>query len=193
MTSISKETVTISYTPHTIETAPAAARETLTGVSKAYGFVPNLMGVMGEAPAVLRAYRVIADLFDDTSLTATERQIVLLTTSYENRCEYCVAAHTVIAGMQQVPEDVVQAIRAGQPITNPRLEALRRFTAAIVASRGWPTEDEKAAFMNAGYDKAQALEVVLGVGVKTLSNYMNHLAETPLDRAFEKAAWSKAA
>ncbi|MGE0862926.1 MAG: carboxymuconolactone decarboxylase family protein [Vicinamibacterales bacterium] len=183
----------MSYTPHTIDTAPAAARETLAGVNKSYGFVPNLMGVMAEAPALLRAYRTIVDLFDETSLNPTERQIVLLTTSYENRCEYCVAAHSVIAGMQQVPEAVVQAIRSGQPIDNPRLEALRRFTAAIVVSRGWPSDEEKAAFANAGYDKAQALEVVLGVSVKTLSNYTNHIADTPLDRAFAKAAWSKAA
>lgn len=183
----------MSYTPHTIDTAPAAARETLAGVNKTYGFVPNLMGVMAEAPALLRAYRTTVELFDETSLNPTERQVVLLTTSYENRCEYCVAAHSVIAGMQQVPEAVVQAIRSGQPIENPRLEALRRFTAAIVVSRGWPSEEEKAAFKNAGYDKAQALEVVLGVSVKTLSNYTNHIADTPLDRAFAKAAWSKVA
>lgn len=183
----------MSYTPHTIDSAPATAKETLTGVNNAYGFVPNLMGVMAEAPALLRAYRTIADLFEETSLSPTERQIILLATSYENGCEYCVAAHTVIAGMQHVSEDVVQAIRAGRPIAHPRLEALRRFTAAVVASRGLPPDEEKIAFINAGYTKAQTLEVVLGVGVKTLSNYTNHLAETPLDRAFAKAAWSKVA
>lgn len=52
---------------------------------------------------------------------------------------------------------------------------------------------EIEAFLDAGYSRGQVLEVVLGVGVKTLSNYTNHLAGTPLDNAFEKAAWAKAA
>ena len=36
----------MSYTIHTPETAPEAARETLEGARKAFGFVPNLLGVM---------------------------------------------------------------------------------------------------------------------------------------------------
>lgn len=183
----------MSYKVHTIESAPEAAKETLKSAAKAYGFLPNLLAVMAEAPALVKAYRTAADLFEETSLTASERQVVLLTVSYENACEYCVAAHSVIAGMQSVPEKVVQAIRAGQPIADGRLEALRRFVSSIVVTRGLPSPQGTQAFLDAGYTRAQILEVVLGVGVKTLSNYTNHIAETPLDHAFEPAAWTKAA
>lgn len=183
----------MSYPVHTQESAPAAAQETLASAKKAYGFLPNLLAVMAEAPALLKAYRTVGDLFEQTSLSPTERQVVLLTASYENGCEYCVAAHSVIAGMQKVSDDVVQAIRDGQPLADRKLEALRRLTAAIVTSRGLPTPDQTAAFLGVGYTRAQVLEVVLGVGMKTLSNYTNHLADTPLDPAFARAAWSKAA
>jgi len=67
---------------------------------------------MAEAPALLKAYRAIIGLFDETSLSPTERQIVLLTVSEVNGCGYCVAAHTVIAGMSQVAPAVVNAIRS---------------------------------------------------------------------------------
>lgn len=183
----------MTYVIHTVETAPEAAREPLAAAGKAYGFVPNLLAVMADAPALLKAYRTVIDLFDQTSLSATERQVVLLTASYENRCEYCVSAHSVIAKMQKVPDAVVGAIRDGRPIADARLEALRVFTSAIVNSRGWPSNADTAAFLDVGYTRTQILEVVLGVGVKTLSNYTNHVAETPLDRAFAPAAWSKAA
>lgn len=183
----------MSYTIHTRETAPAAAKETLDGAKKAFGFVPNLLGVMAEAPALLKAYRTLAGLFDETSFTPTERQIVLLTASYENECTYCVAAHSVIASLQKVPADVIDAIRDGAAIADRKLEALRRFTAAVVKTRGWPSEEDTQAFFKAGYAKAQVLEVVLGVGFKTLSNYANHIAETPLDDAFARASWSRAA
>jgi AhpD family alkylhydroperoxidase len=183
----------MNYPVHTIDTAPAAAREDLAAASKAYGFLPNLLAVMAGAPALLKAYRTLVALFDETSFTPSERQVVLLATSSENVCEYCVAAHSVIAQMQKVPAEVVQAIRDGRPLADRRLEALRRLTVAIVRSRGWPAATELEAFLNAGYTSAQVLEVVLGVGVKTLSNYTNHLADTPLDSAFAKAAWAKAA
>jgi len=183
----------MSYTVHTVDTAPAAAREILAGARKGLGFVPNLFAVMAEAPALVKAYTTLSRIFDETSLSATERQVVLLTVSYENDCEYCIAAHSTIAGMQKVPPDVVQSIRDGRPIADSKLEALRRFTAAVVNSRGWPSDADTAAFAAAGYGRQQVLEVVLGVGLKTISNYANHIADTPLDAAFGPAAWSKAA
>lgn len=183
----------MTYTIHTADTAPEGSKEILEATKKAYGFVPNLLGTMATAPALLKAYTTLSGIFDESSLNAAERQVVLLAVSTENQCEYCVAAHSVIAAMQSVPADVVGAIRDGRPVATPKLEALRRFATAVVASRGWPSDEETAAFLNAGYGQQQVLEVVLGVGFKTLSNYTNHIASTPLDANFRSAAWSKVA
>lgn len=183
----------MTYTVHTVDTAPEAAKETLAAAQKAYGFLPNLLAVMAESPALVKAYTTLSRIFDETSFNNIERQVVLLTVSYENDCEYCIAAHSVISGMQNVPDAVVQVIRNGEPLADLRLEALRRFTEAVVVSRGWPEDRDIKAFVDAGYGRKQILEVVLGVGMKTLSNYANHIAGTPLDHAFAKAAWSKAA
>lgn len=183
----------MSFTIHTVGSAPDGAREVLAGAEQAYGFVPNLLGAMAEAPALLEAYVTLSRLFEQSSLNATERQVVLLAVSVENACGYCVAAHTVIAGMQRIPGEVVDAIRRGAPLPDPKLQALRQFTAAVVSSRGWPSEADLSALLAAGYARQQVLEVVLGVGLKTLSNYTNHIATPSLDRAFEPAAWSKVA
>ena len=174
-------------------TAPEAAREVLAQVRKKFGFVPNLLGNMANAPALLKAYLSVSALFDETSLTPTERQVVLLAASAKNNCAYCVAAHTAIAGMQKVPQDVVSSLRNRQPIADAKLEALRRFVEETVETRGWPSEGTRKRFLEAGYSEAQALEVLLGIGQKTLSNYMNHLASTPLDEQFAPAAWAAAA
>lgn len=172
--------------------APEASRPALEAATKKYGFTPNLLGKMANAPSVLKAYLELNALFGQTSLTPTEQQVVLLTVSRENDCRYCVAAHSVIASMQQVDPAVVDAIRDGRAIDDDRLEALSRFTVEVVTSRGWPTDDAKRALLDAGFSPAQALEVVLGVTVKTLSNYVNHLAETQLDPAFATRAWEPA-
>jgi len=64
----------MSYTTHTPETAPKAASEPLTGAKKAFGFVPNLLGVMAEAPALVKAYTILSRIFDETSFSPGERQ-----------------------------------------------------------------------------------------------------------------------
>ncbi|GAB4191375.1 MAG: carboxymuconolactone decarboxylase family protein [Phycisphaeraceae bacterium] len=174
---------------HTIENASKEARGMLEQANNRYGFVPNLLGVMANAPALLEAYMTLSGLFDKTSLSPTERQVVLLSVSATNECGYCVAAHTAIAQMQGVDSDVVDAIRCGKPIEDEKLESLRRFAEDVVTSRGWPGEGTKKAFHDAGYTEAHGLEVILGVGMKTLSNYTNHQAETELDDAFVKTAW----
>lgn len=182
----------MSFLVHTPESAPSGAAATLTEVRRTNGFVPNLYGVMAEAPSLLKAYLAVGSLFAESSLSPTEQQVVALTVSATNGCEYCVAAHTVIAGMQRVPDDIVQAIRGGQPLDLPRLEVLRRFTAALVLDRGHPSAALLAEVRAAGYQDAQVLEVVLGVGMKTISNYVNHIAHTPLDAAFARAMWTPA-
>jgi uncharacterized peroxidase-related enzyme len=182
-----------TFQVHTIESAPAGSTQILEKAQKGLGFVPNLYGVLAESPALLEAYTSIGSTFDRSSFDATERQVVLLSVSLENGCDYCMAAHSTIAGMQGVPEHVVEALRAGTPLADARLETLGQFTRQVVRERGRVSEQDVQAFLDAGFTRAQVFEVILGVGMKTLSNYANHIAHTPLDEAFEAQAWTASA
>jgi len=173
----------------TLDTVEGQARDILQSTQAKFGFVPNLIGKMANAPALAAAYLAIGKLFEDTSFSPTEQQVVLLAVSRFHECTYCVAAHSTIAQMQNVPNDVVQAIRSDQPIADSKLESLRRLTTEIVEFRGRPGEQAVSDFLASGYSESQMLEVVLGVGMKTLSNYTNHLADTELDPAFAANAW----
>lgn len=181
------------YLFHTPETAPEAARPILAAAQQKLGFVPNLYAGLANAPAALEAYIALSGYFDNTSLSPLERQVVLLAVSVENACEFCVAAHSMIAKkMVGVPEEVVSALRAGQLPSDHKIAALAAFTLAIVRERGWVADHPAfAQFIAAGYTKEQALEVVLGVTQKILSNYANHLLKTPLNPAFESERWSR--
>lgn len=175
---------------HSIQSAPTAARPVLEGSLRKYGFVPNLHGGLAEAPAALEAYIELTALLDRTSLSPTERQVVLLVVSAENRCTYCVAAHSMIAKhMVKADPAVVEAIRNQQPLPDRKLDALANFTRAVVKKRGVVRGQALDKFITAGYSRAQVLEVILGVTIKTLSNYTNHIIDTPLDGAFQAEAW----
>lgn len=178
-----------NFKVHTKETAPTESIAQLASAESAYGFIPNLLGVMAESPATLGAYLAVGQLFEKSSFSPTERQIVLLTTSRFNQCDYCMGAHSVIAGMQEVPKDIIDAIRNDRPIEIGKLEALRVFTNEMVENRGHMSSTDIEAFLGSGYTMAQILEVILAVSFKTLSNYVNHVAETPLDDAFAAQAW----
>ncbi|MDT8405392.1 carboxymuconolactone decarboxylase family protein [Sulfuriflexus sp.] len=179
------------FTFHDEMTAPKAALPAMAQAKQAFGFVPNLVRGMANSPGLAEGYLTLSGLYANSSLSLQEQQIVLLTVSRYNGCDYCVAAHSMGADMAKVAEDVIQAVRDDQPIADPRLEALRVFAAKMVDKRGWLDEADIRAFLDAGYEMQQVGEVILAVGMKTLSNYFNHIAQTPLDEAMQAHAWSK--
>lgn len=176
---------------HTSETAPDA-KTLIANAERAFGFLPNLLATMAEAPALLEGYMTLASIFDKSDLSPTERQIILMVNNRLNGCTYCMAAHTAISKSQGVPDDVVASLRDGSALTDPKLEALRVFAVTINESRGWPEQSDIEALLSAGYTERTVLEVILGTAVKVMSNYTNHIASTPLDNAFSAVEWTPA-
>jgi AhpD family alkylhydroperoxidase len=179
------------FTLYDETTAPEAARPHLEAARQRMGFVTTLNAVMAESPELLAGYNALADLFGRSSLPARAKHVVWITASRENDCGYCVAAHSTMALRSGLTADLVEALRADKPLPDGRLEAVRIFTKAIVAQRGWVGEEAIETFLAAGYTRRHVLDIVLGVGMKTLSNYTNHIAHTPLDPAWKDQEWSK--
>lgn len=179
-----------NFTLHDSTTAPDGARDFIAGVEKKMGFVPSLYAVFAENPAVLTAYTQLADQLGKTGLSPLEQQIVTITASVENECHFCVAAHTTIAEGAGLDLSVIDAVREDRPIDDPKLEALRIFSKKMVIDRGFVSDTDVDTFLAAGYDRAAVLAVVLGVALKVISNYTNHVAETPVNDAFQKHAWT---
>lgn len=177
---------------HTIESAPKSARGALEVANQKFGFVPNLLGELAAAPAAAKAYVTLSGLLEEASFSPLEVNLMLAAASVANECEYCVAAHS--GGLKQagLADDQIEAVREARALDDPKLEALRAFTASVVETRGHPNEREIEAFLDAGFTKEQILEVLVAVAMKTLSNYTNHIANTPLDKQLEAFAWEPA-
>ena len=176
---------------HNIETAPEGSKALLENSQKAYGMIPGLHGVLAGAPKILEAYQTLHQLFVDSSFNEEELTVVWQTINVEHACHYCVPAHTGIAKMMKVDDAITEALRNETPLESLKLEALRTMTLTIVRNRGHVTQDDLDAFYAAGYGEAQVLEIILGLSQKTISNYVNHIANTPVDAGFKKFAWSK--
>jgi len=179
-----------NFTLHTSSTAPEGARDFIAGVEKKMGFVPSLYAGVAENPALLNAYTQLSDQFGKTGLTPLEQQVVTIAASVENECHFCVAAHTTIADGAGLDLSVIEAVREDRAIDDPKLEALRLFTKKVVIDRGFVSDTDVDAFLQTGYDRAAVLAVIVGVALKVISNYTNHVAETPVNDAFQKHAWT---
>lgn len=178
------------FDPHTTETAPVESAEVLKSVQAKMGFVPNLYAQLAESPTATQAYAQLSELLGQSSLSPQQLQITLLTTSVENQCHFCVAAHTAGGTKAGVDRETLDAIRAGGTPEDPQESALVKFVRSVVRERGWVTDADLRAFLDSGFSEAQVLDVITAVAMKTLSNYTNHITSPALNPELEKFAWN---
>lgn len=181
----------LSLPAKTLQDAQDSARTVLENSKKAMGMIPNMYANMANSPGLLSTYTDGYNRFRENSgFTPAEQEVVFLTISRHNGCTYCMAAHSMIAVKGSgVPDADLQALRDGTPLPDGKLKALSEFTQHLLESQGHPGEEAVKQFLSAGYQEQQILEIVLAMAVKLLSNYSNHLFDTPVDAAFADYSW----
>ena len=170
---------------------PDAARSLLASAKAKMGMIPNMYSRMANAPALLQTYSDgYARFRAESGFSPAEQEIVFLTISHENGCEYCVSAHSFLADKASgVAPAVTDAIRDDREIPDAKLATLSAFTRHLVSTRGRPTRQHTEAFLAAGYSEVHVLYLILAIAVKTITNYSNHIFDTPLDEAFASRAY----
>lgn len=166
---------------YTLMSAPGGSKPFVSMARRAYKSVPNLVAELAESPQAIEAYFSLGASFERSELNPAERQVVLLTASIEHECHYCMAVHIGEAALAGVPGAAIEALRCGAPIEDRRLEALRAFTAALIRTRGVACQAEADLVLARGFPRAVLLDIMIAVAQKMISNYVNHIAETPLD------------
>lgn len=176
----------IPLAPVSNEAATGVAKEIIDATQAKLGFVPNMYRGMAHSGGYLSTYMHGYTAFREGSgFTPQEQEVVFLVISRENGCDYCTAAHSMIADkMSKLDAASLAAVRTGDPLPDAKLQALAAFTSHVFASRGMITNENAAAFIAAGFSEKQIMEVVLALAVKTLSNYSNHIHHSELDEAF---------
>ncbi len=173
------------------ETAPQKSRPLVENSIKANGMLPNLHGIMAGAPGLLEGYQKLHQLATETSFSKEELTVVWQAFNVEHGCHYCVPAHTAIANSMKIDPAITEALRNESPLPSSRLEALRTFSLELSRSRGRVDAEALSTFFEAGFDHQNVLEIILILAQKVMSNYTNHIAETPLDNPFQNFVWEK--
>lgn len=180
-----------NFPSHNLDTAPEASKPLLKQSQKAFGHIPGMAKVLAESPQAYQGYQLLHKLFTETNFNADEMTVVWQAINVENECNYCVPAHTNIAKMMKVSDELIEALRSEKPLPSSKLEALRSFTIQMLRQRGNVTNEQLNAFFEAGYSHRAVLDVILGLAQKTMSNYVNHVAQTPIDEMFKPLKWQR--
>lgn len=176
---------------YNLDTAPEAAKPLLEKSIQGFGMIPNLHAAMAESPALLDAYQRLHGFAQNASFDNEELTVVWQTINVEHDCHYCVPAHTYIANMMNVDEDITESLRNQTRLNSTKLETLRDTTLLMVRNRGVIDQVDVETFYAAGFSKQNLLDIVLILAQKIMSNFTNHLADTPIDEPFQAFAWSK--
>ena len=167
------------FIDYDLDTAPSAACAIMAESERKFGTVPKPLARMAASPLALEAAIAGLDALERGSLTPLEREVLAMTMGRLNGCHFCVALHRRILTMIDAPEAVREALEHGTPLDSPRLEAVRVFTLALLERTGDVSDDAWRQWLAAGFDRAAALEIVMGVATYTLTTFANRLTQAP--------------
>jgi len=145
----------------------------------------NIFKGLAAHPSVLEAFVAWAGGSKGGELSPAEVEVVQLATAQRYDCDYCLAAHTMVAAGTGLDDSDCEAIRRGDS-ENPRLQALVNFTNAVLDTTGNVSDQQLADFRSAGYSDQAVIEVVAGISVMTFTSFYNHIHDTEVD--FPQAA-----
>jgi AhpD family alkylhydroperoxidase len=176
---------------HTLDTAPADSKPHLLALKQTVGMIPNLAVGMAESPGLIEGFLTVRERYAKGTLTGAEIQALSLTAALENDCGWCMAFHTAMARTEGVSSPDIDALRDGRTPPDAKLGALTDFAREMVRTRGAVSQATLQRFLDAGYTRAQALEVILGMAFSLMANYAGHIVNPALDAPLQPHAWQR--
>ncbi|WP_400766798.1 carboxymuconolactone decarboxylase family protein [Methylosinus sporium] len=168
-------------TPAAIETAPAAARPLLETVKAKLGVVPNFYRLVANSPASLEGLIGLNGALAKGALDARTRERLAVAIAEFNGCGYCLSAHAYIGkAVVKLDDAEIGANRDGRS-ADPKAEAALRFALEVARKRGHVSDADLAAVRAAGFGEGEIIEIIFHVGLNTLTNYINEVADTLVD------------
>lgn len=168
------------FQQHTLETAPDKSVRLMKQTAAHFGgVIPPAVTLMAESPEMLDGFLKANALFEASTLDPLSREVLVMTVAVRNGCHLCVELHS--ARLAELTDAATIAVlRRGEPLDDPRLEAVRVFTIKALESTGDVPDADLEAFVAAGYTPRNALEVVLGIGTYTMSTFANRMTKATI-------------
>jgi uncharacterized peroxidase-related enzyme len=157
-----------------------ATREMLDGIKTKLGMVPNLMRTFAHSPATLQFFLSGSQALAGGVLSPKVREQIDLRVSQINGCDYCLAAHTMLAKSLKLYEGQILDARRGKS-EDPKTNAILALAGTLVEERGHLSNEDFARARLAGLSDAEISETIAAVALKTFTNYFAVASQVELD------------
>lgn len=164
----------------TIDNTEGRTKELLTAAKSKFGMVPNLLGIMANAPSVLDTYMTTTGLLSEGVLPAQTREQLAIAIAAANNCEYCLSAHTAGGKASGVSTQDLASAQSGKA-SNAKTEAVLTLALALNQNHGVGSSKAVEAARKAGLNDAEILEVSAHVAINILTNTVNNTFGTVID------------
>jgi uncharacterized peroxidase-related enzyme len=162
------------------ESASGLQKELFTQINGAFGVVPNMFKAIGNSPAALQAMFGFFGALGQGKIGAQLGEQIAVLVADINRCEYCLAAHTVLGQKAGVSADAMAQAQAGKS-ADARTQAALDFAAKLVKNRAQVSAQDVQAVRNAGFSEEEIAEILAHVALNIFTNYTNVAFDVPVD------------
>ncbi len=165
--------------------APAASQPLLGQIQKAFGATPNMFKAVANSPAALQSMWAAFGALGQGTLGAKLGEQIAVAIANRNRCEYCLAAHTVLGQNAGASAAEMASAQVGQS-SDPKTAAALAFALKVVEQRAQVSDADVANLQEVGFKDEQVVEILAHVALNLYTNYINVALDIPVD--FPKVA-----
>lgn len=158
----------------------AESQAIFDAIQKKLGKVPNLYATIGYSSNALKGMLDFEEAFSKSVFSPVEKEAINLVVSQVNSCDYCLAAHTMLAAMKGVSADEALLYRKGNA-QDPKLNAVLQLGKSIASHKGNADQHLKDAFFAEGYDEAALIDLIGLITARTFTNYVYSQTGIPID------------
>ena len=158
---------------------PEDLRDRILAVQEKAGFVPNVFLALAHRPNECRAFFDYHDalMLRDGGLSKAEREMIVVSTSGENNCPYCVVAHGAILRIYAKDPLVADqvAINFRKADITERQKAMLAFAEKVAVNSAVLEESDYEALRSHGFDDEDIWDIGAIAAFFALSNRMANL------------------
>ncbi|MFQ5451294.1 MAG: carboxymuconolactone decarboxylase family protein [Nitrospinaceae bacterium] len=162
-------------------TAPENQDTVFKEAEALFGFLPNVIKEMAKSPVPAKLYLKAQEFLAEGVLTPREQQAVQLAVAVRNECSYCTAAHRTGGKMVGIEDKDLRIIQEEKVPEDKDLVPCVDAARLVMDKKGWLTPSDLHDLEAKGIDRAKLYEIVVLIALKTITNYINHIAQTEID------------
>ncbi len=171
-----------------IDSLPDDIRERILTVQEKSGFVPNVFLMLAYRPDEFRAFFAYHDALMDkpSGLSKAEREMIVVTTSAANQCQYCVIVHGAILRVRSKSPFLADQLASNwrKADITERQRAMLAYAMKVAFAAFEVAEDDSAALRAHGFSDDDIWDIGAISAFFGMSNRMANVTNLRPNDAF---------